>query len=322
MLRERSLTARRFSKWLCAIHPEAKERGIMNVGFIGLGKMGSAMARNLIRAGHEVTVFNRTPERAKELQSAGARVAQTPAEVCKGEAVITCLADDEAVTQVVSGETGIAEGLTDGAIHLSMSTLSVHQVEQLKAIHRKRRQRFIAAPVFGRPDAAAAAKLLIVAGGEANAINECQPLFEAMGQRIIKVGEDPTAAAMVKLTGNFLLASAVESLSEAIALLKKSGTDPKVCLEALTTTLFASPVYQNYSAMMLQEKYEPGFRLALGLKDVRLALAAAESFGAQMPTAELLAQRLQHAVALGFADKDLAALALVSEETAKSEAAI
>jgi 3-hydroxyisobutyrate dehydrogenase-like beta-hydroxyacid dehydrogenase len=288
----------------------------MNVGFIGLGKMGQAMARNLLRAGHQVTVYNRTESRAEALQADGALVAKTPAGVCQSEIVITCLADDDAVEAVVFGDHGIAGALAEDCTHISMSTLSLAMIERLIQTHSEARQPFVAAPVFGRPDAAAAAKLLIVAAGEPEALAECQPLFDVMGQRTIAVGANPVAATLVKLVGNFLLVSAIESLSEAMALLKKSGTDPQACMEVLTNTLFAAPVYKNYSALMLQEHYEPGFRLALGLKDVGLALAAAGSFDVPMPTANLLRERLLTAIERGYQDKDLAALALVSAKDA------
>jgi len=288
----------------------------MNLGVIGLGMMGRAMARNLLRAGHQVAVWNRTRGRAEELQSAGALIAETPAEACRGAAVITCLADDSAVEAIVFGEDGVAEALSEGGVHISMSTLSITCVTRLTCAHREAGQRFLAAPVFGRPDTAEAARLLIITAGDPEAIARCQPIFDVLGQRTIAVGTEPVAAAMVKLVGNFLLVSAVESLSEAATLLRKSGVDPQVCLETLINTLFASPVYQNYAGLMLRQQYEPGFRLALGLKDVGLALSAAESSGAPLPIARFLSDRLMQAIARGYQDKDLAALALLSAEDA------
>jgi 3-hydroxyisobutyrate dehydrogenase-like beta-hydroxyacid dehydrogenase len=289
-----------------------QEKRKMNLGVIGLGKMGSPMVRNLLRAGHRVTVWNRTSERAKELQTEGALIAETPVDAGKGEAVVTCLADDGAVETVVFGGNGLAGALARSCIHISMSTLSLALTRRLAVMHREAGQKFIAAPVFGRPDAAAAAKLLIVAAGDTEAIAQCQPVFDALGQRTIAVGTEPEASTMVKLVGNFLLVSAVESLSEATALLRKSRVDPQTCLETLTNTLFASPVYQNYAGLMLRQHYDPGFRLALGLKDVGLALAAAESSGAPLPTARLLRERLIQAIERGYQNKDLAALALLS----------
>jgi 3-hydroxyisobutyrate dehydrogenase-like beta-hydroxyacid dehydrogenase len=288
----------------------------MDLGVIGLGMMGRAMARNLLRAGHRLTVYNRTRSRAEELQSEGALIAETPAEACRGAAVITCLADDGAVESIVFGEDGLAGALAAGGVHISMSTLSLACVTRLAHAHREAGRRFLAAPVFGRPDTAAAARLLIIAAGDPEAIAQCRPIFDAIGQRTIAVGTDPVAATMVKLVGNFLLISAVESLSEAAALLRKSGVDPQVCLETLINTLFASPVYQNYARLILQQQYDPGFRLALGLKDIGLALAAAEISGAPLPVGRLLRERLLRAIERGYQDRDLAALALLSVEEA------
>ncbi len=288
----------------------------MNLGVIGLGMMGRAMARNLLRAGHQVTIWNRTADRAKELQAEGALMTGTPADAGQGEAVITCLADDRAVESVLFGENGLSGALADGCIHISMSTLSLALTERLAASHREAGRKFVAAPVFGRPDIAATAKLLIIAAGEAAAIAQCRPVFGTLGQRTIVVGTEPATAVMVKLVGNFLLVSAVESLGEATTLLRKSGVDPRVCMETLISTLFASPVYENYAGLMLRHQYEPGFRLALGLKDVGLALDAADSSDAPLPIALLLRERLLRAVERGFQDKDLAALALLSTEEA------
>jgi len=289
---------------------------MMDLGVIGLGMMGRAMARNLLRAGHRLTIYNRTRSRAEELQSEGALIAETPAEACRGAAVITCLADDGAVESIVFGEDGVASALAAGGVHVSMSTLSLACVSRLAHAHRVAGQRFLAAPVFGRPDTAAAARLLIITAGDPEAITRCQPVFDALGQRTIVIGTEPVAATMVKLVGNFLLISAVESLSEAAALLRKSGVDPQVCLETLINTMFASPVYQNYGRLILQQQYDPGFRLALGLKDIGLALDAAEISGAPLPVGSLLRERLLHAIERGYQDKDLAALALLSVEEA------
>ena len=288
----------------------------MNLGVIGMGRMGSAAARNLLRAGHQVTVWNRARSRAEELRSAGALIAETPAEACLGDAVITFLADDSAVEATVFGEDGVVGALAEGGVHISMSTLSLACVARLAHAHREAGQRFLAAPVFGRPDTAEAARLLIIVAGDPETIAQCQPVFDALGQRTIAVGTDPAAATMVKLVGNFLLISAVESLSEAAALLRKSGVDPQVCLETLINTIFASPVYQNYGKLMLQQQYEPGFRLALGFKDIGLALAAAEISGAPLPVGRLLRERLLRAIERGYQDRDLAALALLSVEEA------
>jgi 3-hydroxyisobutyrate dehydrogenase-like beta-hydroxyacid dehydrogenase len=288
----------------------------MNVGFVGLGLMGRSMAVSLLKAGHRLTVYNRTRRRSEELFSAGALIADSAAAACQGSVVITCLADDQAVEATVFGEQGIAAALAPAGIHVSMSTISLDLTRQLASIHRQAGQKFVAAPVFGRPDTAVAGRLLVVASGDDDAIALCRPLFDALGQKTIVLGPDPLAAPLAKLVGNFLLVSAVEALAEAMALLRKSGADATQCLHALTDTLFAAPVYQHYASLMLQQRYEPGFRMALAMKDIGLALAAAKSLGVPLPAAELVDKRLEVGAGQGYENKDLAALALVSAQGA------
>ncbi len=281
----------------------------MNIGFIGLGKMGEAMAGNLLRAGHNLTIFNRTRPRTVTLQSAGAMVAETPAQASGGEVTFTCLSDDAALAAVVFGKDGIATALPPGSIHVSLSTISPAMADRLAQFHGNAQQHFIAAPVFGRPDAATAARLLIVAAGDANAIAHCQPLFDLMGGRTIVAGNDPSSALWIKLAGNFLLIAAVESLSEVIALLRCSGADVQPCVNALTSTLFAIPVYQNYARSILEQQHEAGFRLALALKDILLVEDAARQLDVMLPTADLLEKQLQNAILQGWQEKDLSILA-------------
>jgi 3-hydroxyisobutyrate dehydrogenase-like beta-hydroxyacid dehydrogenase len=198
----------------------------MEVGFIGLGRMGRAMARNLLKAGHRVFVFNRTRSRAEELRDEGAEVADSPAGACKGDIVITMLADDNAVEEIVLGSGGIIKALRENAIHLSMSTITVALSEALTEAHYAVGQHFVAAPVFGRPEAAAAAKLFIVAAGEPEPLDRCEPLFDDLGQKTFVVDQFPPKANLVKLSGNFLVASVIECLGEAVALIRKAGVDP------------------------------------------------------------------------------------------------
>src|SRR5947199_9155368 len=218
----------------------------VKVGVIGLGHMGIGMAANLLRAGEEVTVYNRTPGKAHGLVEQGARAAAGVADACRGDAVVTMLADDGAVEDAVFGEKGVIGSLGKGAIHVSMSTISVALSERLAAAHVNAGQRFVAAPVFGRPEAAAAGKLFIVAAGAPDAVGACLPLFEAMGQKTFPVGDDPKAANLVKLSGNFLIASVIEALGEAMALVGKAGINGRQYLDLLTSTLFTSPVYKPY----------------------------------------------------------------------------
>jgi 3-hydroxyisobutyrate dehydrogenase-like beta-hydroxyacid dehydrogenase len=282
----------------------------MNVGFIGLGNMGQAMARSLLRADHRLIVYNRTRAKAEALGTEGARVASRPAEACSGDGVITMLADDEALEEVVFGEGGVLAALGRNAFHISMSTISVALAERLAEAHAKAGQIYVAAPVFGRPDAAAAAKLFIVAAGPAMALERCQPLFDAMGQKTFVVGDKPSEANLVKLSGNFLIASVLECLGEAFALVRKSGIDPRRYLEILTGTLFSAPLYKNYGTIIVEERYEPaGFKMSLGLKDLRLALAAADAKAVPMPVASLIRDHFLAGVAQGAGDTDWSGLA-------------
>ena len=289
----------------------------MQIGFIGLGNMGQAMARNLLQAGHQVTVHNRTPSRAEPLVASGARLAETPGDAARGEAVITMVADDRALEAVAFGEGGIVARLPPEAIHVSMSTIGVALSERLTDAHREAGQVYVAAPVFGRPEAAAAAKLFVVAAGPAAALERCKPLFEAIGQRTFAFGDHPATANVVKLSGNFLLASVVEALSEAFALARKSGIDPHQYLELLTSTLFAAPAYKTYGGLIADQRYQPaGFKMPLALKDVRLALAAAEAAGVPMPIASLVRDQLISGIARGYGESDWSALGRVVAENA------
>lgn len=289
----------------------------MDIGFIGLGMMGQAMARKLVSAGHRVTVYNRTRSRAEDLQSEGAIVANNPQDACSGEIVITMLADDRAAEEIVFGSGNLLSALSRGALHVSMSTISVALCERLTEAHQSAGQQFVSAPVFGRPPAAAAGQLFIVAAGSADAVERCQPLFDVLGQKTFVAGEKPSIASVIKLSGNFLIVSMIESLGEAFALTRKSGIDPDQYLEIITTILFPVPIYKNYGGMIAQQKYDPpGFRLNLGLKDVRLALAAAEACNVPMPVASILRDHLISAIARGYQDLDLSALALISAEDA------
>src|SRR5438876_2019279 len=272
----------------------------MKVGFIGLGHMGTGMAASLLRAGHEVTVYNRTPGKAQGLVAQGARAAAGVADACGGDAVVTMLADDGAVEGAVFGEKGVIGSLGKGAIHVSMSTISVALSERLSEAHANAGQRFVAAPVFGRPEMAVAAKLFIVAAGAPDAVDACLPLFEAMGQKTFPIGDQPKAANLVKLSGNFLLASVIEGLGEAMALVGKAGVDRHQYLELLTSTLFTAPAYKTYGGLIAEGKFEPaGFAAPLGYKDIRLTLAAADDLRVSMPVASLLRDRFLTLLAQG-----------------------
>jgi len=293
----------------------------MKISFIGLGSMGLPMARNLLGAGHELTVYNRTRSRADELGRQGARVAASPRETAQGtDILITMLADDAAVEGVMFGDEGVFAGLKAGATHASMSTIGHLLSRRLADEHGARKQSYVSAPVFGRPEAAEGAKLWIIAAGPAEAIERCRPVFEVMGQGTEIVGDDPPMANVLKLAGNFLLASAIEAMGEAFTLVQKYGIEPGRFLEILNGRLFRSPIYENYGKLIAERRWEPaGFKLRHGLKDVRLALSSAEEVATPMPLASLIRDHYLSGMAKGWGDIDWAALARVEEENAGVE---
>ena len=293
----------------------------MRVGFIGLGHMGSGMAENLIKAGHEVTVYNRTRDKEQTLLDRGAVSAIRIADACRGVAVFSMLADDRAVEGVVYGDQGILAHLPKGAIHISSSTISVALSERLTADHAAAGQQFIAAPVFGRPDMAAVGQLFVVAAGASEAIERATPLLQAIGQKIFVVSDMPKAANLVKLSGNFLLASVIELLGEAMALVGKAGLDRRQYLNFLTSTIFDVPVYKTYGGLIANRKFEPAaFGAPLGHKDIRLALAAAEDLRVPMPLASLLHDRFLTLLAHGGDNLDWSAIGqLAAKDAAQVE---
>ncbi len=289
----------------------------MKLGFIGLGQMGTGMAANLLKAGHQVTVYNRTPAKAEALVAAGASAAASIAEACRGDAVLTMMSDDAALEAVVGGEGGILASLGQGAIHVSCSTISVALSRSLAAAHEAAGQRFVAAPVFGRPNVAAAGELAVVLAGAADALEASMPLFEAIGRKTFRVSDAPEAANLVKLSGNFLIASVIESLGEAMALVGKAGVDRQAYLDILTQTLFGAPVYQTYGRLIAERKFEPaGFAAPLGRKDIRLVLSAAEELNVPLPLASLLRDRFLALLAQGGERLDWSAIGALAAKDA------
>ena len=281
----------------------------MKVGFIGLGHMGAGMAANLLKAGHEVSVYNRTPGKTAPLAELGARVATTIAEACQGEAVMTMLANDEAVESVAYGEAGLLASLRPGGLHVSSSTIGIALAERLTASHASASQHFVAAPVFGRPDAAAAGQLFVAAAGAEAALAIAAPLLAAIGKQTFVMSEQPSRANLVKLSGNFLIASVIESLGEALALVGKGGVDKQLYLDLLTSTLFGAPVYKTYGKLIVEENFEPaGFAASLGYKDIRLALAAGDELKVPLPLASQLRDRFLALLANGGENLDWSAI--------------
>ena len=289
----------------------------MDIGFIGLGNMGHGMATNLLKAGHQITVYNRSPGKAEALVQQGATAARNVAEACTGEVVFTMLSDDRAVEEVAFADNGVVASLAPGATHVSSSTISVALSERLAAAHAEAGQQYAAAPVFGRPEAASAAKLFVIAAGAPRVLEPLVPLFDAIGQRTFVVSEQPHAANLVKLSGNFLLASAIETVGEAVALVAKAGVDRLQYVDILTSTLFAAPAYQTYGGLIARREFEPaGFAATLGLKDVRLVLAAAEQLQVPLPVASVLRDRLLTLVATGGGHLDWSAVTTLADRDA------
>jgi len=284
----------------------------MQIGFVGLGNMGTAMAGRLVAAGHDLTVWNRTRERAQALP--GVSVADSPAAAAANtDVVITMLADDAAVGAVMFGPHGLLDALPRDAIHACMGTISAQFSERLAAVHRQREQRYVAAPVFGRPEAAAQGKLWVIAAGDPTARRTCRPIFEQFAQEVIDAGDDAAHASVLKIAGNFVLLAMVEALAESYALVKAHGIDVQLFHDFIAARLFSSPRYEAYGARIVHEDYEPaGFALAHGLKDTRYALRAADAVSFPAPLVSLLRDRLLTALNRGWGESDVAALGRLS----------
>lgn len=288
----------------------------MKVGFIGLGAMGSAMASNLVAAGHAVTVWNRSEAATAPLASLGAKVAKTPDRAAQGEVLCSMLANDQAVREVIL-DGGLLDAMDRGTVHVNHATISVSLARELAEAHASRGLDYIAAPVFGRPDAAAAAALNILVAGKPSAIEKVRPLLEVMGRRVWPLGEAPERANVAKIAGNFMLASAIESMAEATALTRAHGVSAADFLEVMTSTLFAAPAYQGYAKLIAEQRFKPaGFALPLGLKDVELALTAGSAARVPLPFAGVLRDSLLEALAAGDATLDWSSLALVAARRA------
>jgi 3-hydroxyisobutyrate dehydrogenase-like beta-hydroxyacid dehydrogenase len=281
----------------------------MKVGFIGLGRMGQAMAARVLAAGHELVVYNRTREKCADLEKAGAAVAGSMAEACKGrDVVISMVTDDKALAEVV--KEGVVPGLPKGAIHVAMGTHSVAAIREIGPLHDKAGQVLVGAPVLGRPEAAAAGQIGIVAGGPKAAVAKVAPLFQAMGRRTFDAGEKPEGASVVKLANNMMIGCAIEAMGEGFSLVRKYGVDPATFYDVMTDGLFAAPAYKVYGNIIVKQAYDTaGFTTTLGLKDANLAMAAALAANVPLPSLNVYRDRLLGAIAHGEADKDWAVMA-------------
>jgi len=279
----------------------------VKVGFIGLGRMGQAMARRLLDAGHELALYNRTPEKLAELAGLGAGVAPTAAQAAAQGVVITMLANDDALVEV---SRTIVEALPQGGIHVAMGTHGVATVKALAAAHDGAGQTLVCAPVLGRPEAVTAGKLGVIVAGPEAAKARVQPLMDAIGRRTFDAGPEPAAAAAIKIANNFLLGCAMEAMGEAFALVEKSGGAPDLFYEVLSDGLFACPAYNIYGKIVAEKAYDNvGFTTRLGLKDANLALAAGENLGVPLPSGSVWRDRLIGAIAHGDGEKDWSSVA-------------
>jgi 3-hydroxyisobutyrate dehydrogenase-like beta-hydroxyacid dehydrogenase len=284
----------------------------MKVGFIGLGKMGTAMAGRILDGGHEIAVYNRTASKASELVGRGAKLAETVGKAASfSDVVITMVENDKALTSVVHDAGGILQSLPKGGIHLAMGTHSVAMIQQLTEAHAKAGQVLVSAPVLGRPPAAAAGQIGIITGGPADAVAKVKPLFDAMGRRTFDCGTQPAGAASAKIANNFILACAIEALAEGIVLAEKCGVEGASFVEILTDGLFSAPAYKVYGKIIADRSYfeNPGFEATTGLKDVNLALSAGETVGVPLPSANVCRDHLVSAIARGNGKADWAVMA-------------
>jgi 3-hydroxyisobutyrate dehydrogenase-like beta-hydroxyacid dehydrogenase len=291
------------------------------VAFIGLGRMGAAMAANLAAAGHQVIAYVRHTGQVDKLAALGLKPTTKIADVFVSEIVITMLPDDAAIREVVFGRQdlgipGLASGLKHGAIHLSMSTISTSAASDLATEHARHGQGYVAAPVFGNPDAAKARQLFIVVAGTRADVERCQPLFDSLGQKTFVIGTDPEHANLIKLLGNMMSATALEMMGEVVAVARKRGLDPKSLLDVMTSTMFSGRAHTIYGDKIVRQSYAAGFVIPLVLKDVRLALAEAEKAGSPMPSVDVVRDRLITGIARGYGGLDWTALGLIAAEEA------
>lgn len=280
----------------------------MRVSFIGIGSMGAAMVPHLVRAGHSVSVWNRNRAAAEAID--GVTMLDTPAQAFQSDAVMTMLANDDAVRSVVLDSAALA-GASQSCVHIMMATISLALVDELAQRHKEAGVAYVSAPVFGVPAAAAGAQLNVLAAGDPQAIARIQPLLDVVGRKTWRLGDDPKRANVVKISGNMMIAQAFTAMGEAAHLSESYGVSAADLLEVLTNTIFSSPSYQRYGGFIAANTFEPGFKLPLGLKDVNLALSAAEAKGALLPVARQVRENMQEALRAGLEDSDWSVAATI-----------
>ncbi|WP_048810412.1 NAD(P)-dependent oxidoreductase [Candidatus Methylacidiphilum infernorum] len=282
----------------------------MKIGFIGTGRMGYPMAQNLLASGKELSIYNRTPHKAEPLVSMGAKIFSCPREAAQNcDVVITMVANDEALLEVTGGAEGLINGLKEGGIHLSMSTVSPRTIQVIQSLHASKNQIVVSAPVFGRPNAAAKKELWIVTAGPLEAVRRCHPIFQALGRGYSNLGEETIKANIVKILGNFLIMSVVEALAESFCVAQKANISAQDLLSAVNQALFRSPLYENYGQLICNKSFsEPGFTLKLGFKDANLVRELVESYLSPMPFLDIVYGRFLSALNHGKAELDFAAI--------------
>lgn len=278
----------------------------MRIAFLGLGKMGSAIAEHLIKAGHELSVWNRTRSRAEPLEKRGARIADSPAQAVHGAEVVFTMVFDDAALEEVLFHDGALKAMAPGAIHVSLSTISVALSDRLTVLHRAGRQTFVAAPVFGRPNVAEDGRLATAVAGEPEAVAKVRPLLESFSRSVTVISEKPSAAHAMKLGGNFLITAMIASLSESLVYGEALGIEPKLFLEMANAAMFQSPFYESYGKLMLNPPEHPGGTIELGEKDLRLFREAAEGAQVKTPLADEFKVHLDRAMKAGMKDEDWA----------------
>jgi 3-hydroxyisobutyrate dehydrogenase-like beta-hydroxyacid dehydrogenase len=292
---------------------ELPMQAIRNVGVVGLGRMGEAFAKNLLSASYHIAAYDRDKQRAQRLQVDGAVAAERLADLAACDLVITSLPDDAALEAVTLGPDGLTAVLAPGAVHVAMGTISPGLSRCLASAHAARGQGFVAAPVLGNPDLARARGLFVLMGGAPQAVARARPVLEQLGKRVFVIGDDAGQANLVKLAGNVLTAATLESMGEVFALLRKGGIDPHLAFDVLTGSLFDGRVHKTYGGKIVDGRYDPpGMTAPLAVKDLRLALAEAETLAVPMSVASLVHDRLVAAVARGWAGLDWSALGLLA----------